>query len=75
MLQQFGMPVTIYDGAAEFWGHSIEDILAVFSDAKYQAKLVPDEEHFIDKVACKATIGWDELKHSKLEKVSLTARG
>lgn len=48
-----------FDGAAEFWARSVEDIVAVFTSQEYLTKTAPDEDNFIDRTKVKLLIGRD----------------
>ncbi|KAK1993028.1 hypothetical protein LX36DRAFT_643800 [Colletotrichum falcatum] len=55
-------PVAPFDGAATMWARSLEDLGAIFSDAEYNAIVVPDEEKFLKRSEAVPMIGWDEDK-------------
>lgn len=56
-----------WDGAAEFWAHSLEDIVAIFSDPDYLNIVVPDEERFFDKASAQTFVGYEEVKYERTE--------
>lgn len=51
-----------FDGAAEFWVESIEDLFTVFSDPIYIEVVIPDEKTFIDRDNAILLIGHEEVK-------------
>ena len=64
-LQKAGVPVSGFDGSAEFWSDSIEDAMAVFHDAEYLRVVVPDEMTFLDREKAVMMVGHEELKWVK----------
>jgi uncharacterized protein (TIGR02118 family) len=42
-------PVSFFDGIAEIWFDSMEDIPKVFSSENFEKNIAPDEEKFIDR--------------------------
>jgi uncharacterized protein (TIGR02118 family) len=46
-LDQF--PTAPYDGIAQIWFNSLEDITAVFGTENYLKNIAPDEAEFIDR--------------------------
>lgn len=62
MLASAGVPTAPFDGGAEFWGDSVEKVMAVFQDPEYLSVVVPDELKFIDKSKAVMMIGHGETK-------------
>ncbi|CZT13433.1 uncharacterized protein RCO7_00647 [Rhynchosporium graminicola] len=60
-LRAAGLPIAEYDGGVQIWGRSVEDLMAVFQDPEYLAKVVPDEQKFLKRSEAKMMIGWDEV--------------
>ncbi|CAH0058081.1 unnamed protein product [Clonostachys solani] len=56
------MPLASYDGAAEMWAASMEDLLAVFTNEEYQRIVVPDEQKFLKREEAQMIVGWEEPK-------------
>ncbi|KAK5736812.1 hypothetical protein LTR17_007137 [Elasticomyces elasticus] len=61
-LKTHGLPVADYDGGAEFWAETYEDIMAVFQDPEYERIVVPDEKKFLDREKAVMMLGWEEVK-------------
>ena len=61
-MSSMGMPPNDYDGGAEFWARSSEQLMAVFTDPEYLEKVVPDEKHFLVREESLVLIGHDEVK-------------
>ncbi|KAL2075436.1 hypothetical protein VTL71DRAFT_379 [Oculimacula yallundae] len=59
-LRAAGLPMAEYDGGVQIWGRSVEELMAVFQDPEYLAKVVHDEEKFLKRSEAKMMIGWDE---------------
>lgn len=51
-----GLPVMKYDGITELWFDDLESFGRCFSDAEYMARVRPDEERFLDLLACELLI-------------------
>ncbi|EMC96183.1 hypothetical protein BAUCODRAFT_147829 [Baudoinia panamericana UAMH 10762] len=64
-LRQSGLPIAEYDGFAEFWAESYEDVLAVFQDEEYSRVVVPDEVKFLDREKAVMMVGWEEGKFER----------
>ncbi|KAJ7903414.1 hypothetical protein B0H14DRAFT_3421638 [Mycena olivaceomarginata] len=47
-----GAPTPEWDGMAIFEGESYAQIFEVFQNEEYQKVIVPDEQHFIDRLNC-----------------------
>lgn len=56
------LPFAAYDGAAEMWAHSYEDLMAVFTDDEYLRVVVPDEEKFLKRHEAVMMLGWEAPK-------------
>ncbi|EJD35551.1 hypothetical protein AURDEDRAFT_175349 [Auricularia subglabra TFB-10046 SS5] len=52
-----------FDGVAEFWGRSYEDLAAFISDPEFIRLVWPDGEKFLDTAASEAFIGYEAVKH------------
>ncbi|KAF3049716.1 hypothetical protein E8E11_008079 [Didymella keratinophila] len=50
-----------FDGAAEFWAPSMEDLEAVFSSQEYYEKVYLDENNFLDREKSRTLIGYEEV--------------
>ncbi|KAH8894673.1 hypothetical protein GQ53DRAFT_858255 [Thozetella sp. PMI_491] len=61
-------PVAPYDGVATMWARSLEDLMAIFTDADYNRIVVPDEEKFLKRSEAVPILGWDEDKYNAEEK-------
>ncbi|KAK5676904.1 hypothetical protein LTS10_010668 [Elasticomyces elasticus] len=61
-LKTHGLPVADYDGGAEFWAETYEDMMAVFQDPEYERIVVPDEMKFLDREKAVMMLGWEEVK-------------
>ncbi|KAK3646002.1 hypothetical protein LTR56_008880 [Elasticomyces elasticus] len=61
-LKTHGLPVADYDGGAEFWAETYEDMMAVFQDPEYEKIVVPDEMKFLDREKAVMMLGWEEVK-------------
>ncbi|KAK5689193.1 hypothetical protein LTR17_026448 [Elasticomyces elasticus] len=61
-LKTHGLPVADYDGGAEFWAETYEDMMAVFQDPEYTRIVVPDEKKFLDREKAVMMLGWEEVK-------------
>ena len=57
-----GLSPTDYDGAADFFTYSLDDLLAVFTDAEFIAKVNADEKNFDTSDGAIAFIGYDEVQ-------------
>lgn len=62
MFEAHGVASSGFDGAAEFWADKIEDVAAVFADAEYLEKVVPDEMKFLDREKATFIVGTEEVK-------------
>ncbi|KAH7121257.1 EthD domain-containing protein [Dendryphion nanum] len=56
-----GLPILEFDGAAEFWVHSLETFQAMGSDKEYLEKIQPDEANFIDLTSFRMVVGFDYI--------------
>jgi len=56
------LPIVDYDGVMSIWGHSVEDLVAIFQDEEYKRVVVPDEEKFLNRRSAKFLLGHDEDK-------------
>ena len=61
-LATHGLPVSPYDGGAEFWADSYESAMAVFQDPEYLRVVVPDEQKFLQREAAVLMVGYEEVK-------------
>ncbi|TKA67285.1 hypothetical protein B0A55_09237 [Friedmanniomyces simplex] len=61
-LRAQGLPVSEFDGGAEFWANSYEEAMAVFQDPEYERVVVPDEMRFLDRQAARMMVGYEEVK-------------
>ncbi|KAI2628892.1 hypothetical protein GGR54DRAFT_636607 [Hypoxylon sp. NC1633] len=61
-LSQYGLIKSGYDGIAEFWARSLEDLEAVFNDPEYLSIVYPDEENFFHRTESTILYGWEEIK-------------
>ncbi|CAD6566935.1 MAG: hypothetical protein CYPHOPRED_001279 [Cyphobasidiales sp. Tagirdzhanova-0007] len=61
-VEAMGVPCVTYDGGADMWAKSLEDLMAVFQDEEYKRLVVPDEESFLKRSEAKMMIGYDEQK-------------
>ena len=43
------LPIATYDGYAELWTRTVEDLLAIAEDEEYNRVVVPDEKKFTKK--------------------------
>lgn len=53
---------TDWDGIAEFWVHSLEDLTAIFDSDYYKNIVVPDESRFIQREKARFIVGYDDDK-------------
>ncbi|KIM35575.1 hypothetical protein M413DRAFT_32431 [Hebeloma cylindrosporum] len=60
-----GLPIADFDGAAEFWVESLQDLFALFGDEEYLKKAVPDEANFLDRSSVQILVGEDQTKWVK----------
>ena len=63
-IASLGFPVAAdYDGAAEFYAHSVQDLIDVFTSREYQETIVPDELNFLDRSpsAVRIHLGRDQI--------------
>lgn len=56
-----------YDGAAEFWARSMEDLEAVFAHQEYHDKVFLDEDNFLDRENSRTLIGWEDVGMDQLK--------
>ena len=54
-----------FDGFAEIWFDSLEDVGRAFAEPRYLEIIRPDEERFIDRPNCKTAIVQEVLMHSE----------
>ncbi|EJD46905.1 hypothetical protein AURDEDRAFT_163966 [Auricularia subglabra TFB-10046 SS5] len=57
------VPVVHWDGAAVFYAKGLEDFAKLFTDPEYLAKVVPDEEKFLERSKSQAMIGYEDVKY------------
>ncbi|KAJ6114110.1 hypothetical protein N7512_007555 [Penicillium capsulatum] len=50
-----------FDGGAEFWAESMEDLEAVFASQEYYEKVYLDEDNFLDREKSRTLIGWEDV--------------
>jgi hypothetical protein len=62
MFASHGIPPSGYNGGAEFWANSIEELGAVFQDPEYQSIVVPDELKFLKRDEATLLVGYEEMK-------------
>lgn len=60
-LQLPGLPEMKYDGITELWFDDVEAFGRCFSDAEYIARVRPDEQHFLDLLACQLVISAENI--------------
>ncbi|CAI6100744.1 unnamed protein product [Clonostachys chloroleuca] len=56
------MPLASYDGAAEMWAASMEDLLEVFTNEEHLRIVVPDEQKFLKREEAQMIVGLEEPK-------------
>ncbi|KAJ3558504.1 hypothetical protein NM688_g887 [Phlebia brevispora] len=65
MIASAGFSVPAFDGAAEFWVDSMEDMLAFIGSEDFKTLGAADEEKFMDRTATQILVGEDRLKWVK----------
>ena len=53
------LPFAPYDGAAEMWAKSYDDLMEVFSNEEYLKVVVPDEQKFLKREEAVMMLGWE----------------
>lgn len=61
-LKGSGIPIPGFDGVAEIWADSVEDLMAILQDPEYKEKVAPDVAKFADPETRMLMIGSDVLK-------------
>ncbi|XXG96009.1 hypothetical protein Hte_002286 [Hypoxylon texense] len=64
-LAPYGIGMAGFDGGANMWAYSLEDVFAVFKDEEYLRVVRPDEEQFLNSAETVAMLGWEEDKWEK----------
>ncbi|EHL02568.1 Dimeric alpha+beta barrel [Glarea lozoyensis ATCC 20868] len=60
-LKAAGLPVADYDGCAEIYARSVEELMSVFQDEEYLRVVVPDEMRFLKRDEAKMILGWEDV--------------
>ena len=54
--------VSDYDGQAELWFDSVDEMNAAFNEPRFLAEVHPDDETFIDMAGCKLMVVEEQTK-------------
>ncbi|CAD6581493.1 MAG: hypothetical protein CYPHOPRED_001590 [Cyphobasidiales sp. Tagirdzhanova-0007] len=61
-LKSMGIPIAPYDGCAEFYFHTMDDLISVITDSEYGQFVPPDLAKFLDLESCQMLVGMTERK-------------
>lgn len=53
------LPFAQFDGAAEMWAKSYDDLMAVFTNEEYLKIVVPDEQTFLKREEALMLVGYE----------------
>ncbi|KAF2107429.1 hypothetical protein BDV96DRAFT_606528 [Lophiotrema nucula] len=53
------LPFAGYDGGAEMWARSVEDLMSVFTNEEYLKIVMPDEQMFLKREEAVMMVGYD----------------
>ncbi|KAI2610223.1 uncharacterized protein GGS25DRAFT_521032 [Hypoxylon fragiforme] len=64
-ITNFGLAMVGYDGVANIWGKSLDDLLAIYNDEEFLRVSAPDGDKFFVQKEIAVMYGWEEDKWDK----------